>query len=145
MKPSTRELRLIVIVALTAFTVCALSNRFLLPHAPHIADPDQWLEDQLKLTDKQQQQLADVESRYEARKDELAGKIRTANAELATAILEDKRYTKRVEQAQASIHTLQGELQRATLEHFFEMQPHLTPEQRETLNAMAVNALYHNP
>lgn len=144
MKSKYRELRLVVIVALTAFAVCNLSNRFLLPQ-PRTSDPEKWLEDQLKLTDAQQQQLADVEQRYDQRKTDLTAKIRAANAELAAAILQDKKFSKRVEKAQAAIHDVQGELQRATLEHFFEMQPHLTPEQLQILNSAAVNALYHNP
>jgi Spy/CpxP family protein refolding chaperone len=145
MKSKYRELRLIILVAITAFVICGISNRFLIPSAPGVRDPDNWLEAQLKLTDTQVQQLAGIEARYDQQKIELSAKIRTANAELAAAILEDKRYSKRVEKAQAAIHAAQGEMQRATLEHFFELQPHLTPEQRETLNAVAVNALYHNP
>jgi Spy/CpxP family protein refolding chaperone len=145
MKPKYRELKLIAIIAITAFAVCSLGNRFLLTNAPRTSDPDKWLEEQLKLTDTQVQKLAGLEARYDQRKIEITAKIRTANAELAAAILDDKRYSNRVEKAQAAIHSAQGELQRATLEHFFEMQPHLTPEQRETLNAVAVNALYNNP
>jgi Spy/CpxP family protein refolding chaperone len=145
MKPKYRELRLILLVALTAFAICTISNRFMLSHEKHPQDPDQWLEDQLKLTAAQQTKLAEVESRYDQRKSDLAVKIRAANADLAKAIMEDKRYSERVKKAEAAIHAAQGELKRATLEHFFEMQPHLTPEQRETLNALAVNALYHNP
>jgi len=146
MKPKYRELKLIAIIAITAFVVCSLGNRFLLANAPRASgDPDKWLEEQLKLSDVQVQKLAGIEARYDQQKLEITAKIRTANAELAAAILEDKRYSKRVEKAQAAIHSAQGELQRATLEHFFELQPHLTPEQRETLNAVAVNALYNNP
>lgn len=144
MKSKYREWKLILIVAVTAFVVCSVSNRLLLPQ-PRTSDPEKWLEDQLTLTEAQRKQLGDVEARYDQRKTELTAKIRAANAELAAAILQDKRFSKRVEKAQAAIHDVQGELQRATLEHFFEMQPHLTPEQLEKLNALAVNALYHNP
>ena len=146
MKPKYRELRLILLVALTAFAVCGLSNRlFFSPTVVGEEDADKWLEVQLKLDDAQRAKLAEVEARYELRKAELGAKIRTANAGLAKAIMEDKTYSPRVKAAEVEIHNSQGELKRATLEHFFEMQPHLTPQQRETLIRLAANALYHNP
>lgn len=145
MKPKYRELRLILLVALTAFAVCTLSNRMFFSPAAAPEDPDKWLELQLKLDDEQRAKLAEVEARYDLRKAELGAKIRTANAALAKAIMEDKAYSPRVKAAEVAIHDAQGELKRATLEHFFEMQPHLTPKQRETLIRLAANALYHNP
>lgn len=145
MKSKYRELRLILLVALTAFAVCGLSNRFFFSPSVIPGDADKWLEVQLKLDNTQRARLAEIEARYNLRKAELGAKIRTANAALAKAIMEDKTYSPRVKAAEIAIHNSQGELKRATLEHFFELQPHLTPEQRETLIRLAANALYQNP
>ncbi|MEO8353541.1 MAG: hypothetical protein ABI680_17570, partial [Chthoniobacteraceae bacterium] len=55
--------------------------------------------------------------------------------------LEDRSDSERVKAAVARIHQAQGELQNATLQHIFEMQPVLTPQQYEKLLQSTAEAL----
>jgi Spy/CpxP family protein refolding chaperone len=146
MKRVYRHLRLVIIVALVAFAVCWASNTWLFMPAlksPEVAHG--WLHNELHITADEEKKLHPIEERFDARKKELEGKIRDANVALGKAIMEDKRYSDRVQAAVDSIHHAQGELQKATLEHLFEMQAQLTPQQAETLNSLAANALFSNP
>lgn len=143
MKRYIKELKLLLLVALVAFAVCWMNNRFL--YTPQkTADAHQMLHDRLRITDQQHHNMADIEQRYKLRKESLENIIREANIELGKAIAEDRRYSERVQQAVDKTHHAQGELQKATLEHLFEMQTVLTKEQAEELNQMAADALIHN-
>jgi Spy/CpxP family protein refolding chaperone len=103
------------------------------------------LHEQLEITSDQDTKLKNVEQRFSQRKTVLETTIRESNAELGKAITEDKRYSDRVRAAVDKIHKAQGSLQKATLEHFFEMQKALTPVQTLKLNQMAADALIHHP
>ena len=75
----------------------------------------------------------------------LREKIHVGNLELAAAMLEDKTFSDRVAASVERIHHAQGELQKATIEHIFDMQTILTPQQAEKLNKLAADALVQNP
>ena len=62
--------------------------------------------------------------------------------ELAQAILQDKDNSPRVTVAIEKIQQAQGALQKATLQHVFEMKEALTPEQYQKLLNLTANALY---
>jgi Spy/CpxP family protein refolding chaperone len=146
MKPFYRDLRLAIIVALIAFAACWGNNAWLFPsHPAPQRDSHVWLHDKLGITSEQDNKLHPIEERFTNRKKEIEARIREANRALGTAIMEDKRYSDRVKAGVDAIHHAQGELQKATMEHLFEMQTALTPEQKDTLNKLAADALQHNP
>lgn len=142
MKRYRRELTLLAVAAATAFAVCWANNHYFRA-APQ--DEHRLLHEQLGITPEQDRRIGAIEQRFAGRKMQLEGTIREANAELGQAILADKQYSARVQAAVDTIHHAQGELQKATLEHLFEMQTALTPEQSEKLNRMAADALIHHP
>lgn len=97
------------------------------------------------MTTEQDRKLLPIEKKFISKKQEMEALIHEANHELAAAINEDGNYSPRVKQAVDKIHMAQGELQKVTLEHFFEMHTVLNPEQRKKLNALTTDALTHNP
>lgn len=144
MKINVRDFRCAAMVAALSFAVCWASNNWVFDDTASARDPDYWMEKQLDLTRQQKEALREVEQRFQERRQELRATIQAANAELAEAILADGRYSERVAAANAKIHAAQGELKKATLEHFFEMQPMLDDAQRAKMNRIAADALYHN-
>jgi Spy/CpxP family protein refolding chaperone len=148
MKHCGSTVRLLVLVAVVASATCMLSNQFwhrMNGQSQHALEGDQALHHQLHLTSAQEKQLEPMEQHFMTRKTELEAKIKQANAELGQALLADKKYSDKVKVALDRIHATQGELQKATLEHLFEMQTVLTPEQTENLNRLAAAALINNP
>ena len=71
--------------------------------------------------------------------------MRQANQELAAAIAKSKGYSPEVAAAVEKVHQHMGELQKASLEHLFEMRTVLTPEQGERLFQLAHDALEKSP
>jgi Spy/CpxP family protein refolding chaperone len=134
--------KILLAIAWVAFMVCFFSNHVW--HSMNAQDAHHNLHEQLKITSQQDKKLEPIEQRFLTRKTELEATIKEANAKLGKAIMEDKAYSPRVKAAVEDIHHAQGELQKATLEHLFDMQSVLTPEQSEKLNRMAADALIHN-
>lgn len=145
MKPFYRDLRLSLIVAVTAFTVCWISSGWHIGPDTHPTDSHGWLHKELHITSDQEKRLIPIEEKFAKRKQALEVKIRDANIELSKAMLEDKRYSDRVQAGIDTIHHAQGELQKVTMEHLFEMQTVLTPLQADKLNKFAADALATNP
>jgi nickel and cobalt resistance protein CnrR len=108
---------------------------------PSEAAAHQWLHDELHLTSEQLKALEPIEARYAERQRTLTQQLREANRELARVMGEDKRYTPRVAAAVEMIHMRMGELQKASLEHVFEMRTVLTPEQGDKLLRLAQQTL----
>ena len=102
------------------------------------------LHDRLNITAEQDNQLVDIEKRYRQRRMYLEEQMRLANMELAEAIKADKSMSPKVQEATDKIHHAMGELQKATLEHLFEMRPILTDAQNQKLEQMITDALYEN-
>ncbi len=141
MKQIYKDLRSTILVALIAFAVCWASNVWIFPDGRHHIDPDHWLKQQLNLTSAQEKQLMPVEEKFEQRGMELRRQIQNASQELAKALVEEKQYSPRVKAASVRVDELQAELKDATLKHFYEMQPALTPKQVQKMNELVVHAL----
>ncbi len=135
----------IALVAVISAAASWLTLRLLAP-PPSGAGVDyhQWIHDQLKMTAEQESQLLPSERRYEESRRHLEETIRIANADLARAIREDKEYSPDVERAVAEIHEAMGLLQRATLEHIFEMKAVLDSDQYDRLMELTVEGLSEN-
>ena len=110
---------------------------------PHRADAHMWIHEHLDISREQDLALADIERRYAQQRDRLLGVIRQANSKLADAILGDRSFSPQVVSAVETIHHAQGELQRVTLEHVFEMQEILTPQQYDKLLELTASSLRH--
>lgn len=133
---------MIALVAFAAFYIC--SNVFKTPHHGQI-DAHAWLHQQISITAEQEGKLTDIEKVFAEKQNTFKKEIHIGNLELAAAMLEDKTFSKRVAAAVERIHHAQGELQKATIEHIFNMQTVLTPQQAEKLNKLAADALIQNP
>ena len=107
----------------------------------HPTDVHRWIHQQLNLTPDQDKALDAQEEQFATRKKVLAEEIRQANADLATAMQQDKEYSPRVVAAVERIHHAQSELEKATLEHIFGMKSVLTPEQFDKLLKLTGDAL----
>lgn len=135
----------LLIVLATAFGGLYLGQHFINPPHVHNRDSGSWhqvLHDKLHITPEQDAKLADIEKSYRQRRQYLEEQMQLANMELAEAIKADKSFSPRVQAATDKIHHAMGELQKATLEHLFEMRPVLTDEQNRKLEQMVTDALY---
>lgn len=138
MKRVLQVVGLLLAVALVAAAACLLTAR--VSRKDH-ADAHHWIHTQLGLSAEQEKQLEPIERRYHEQRQQFSEVIRTANAELAQAILADGGDSPRVKAAAARIHEAHGQLQEATLRHVFEMKPVLQPEQYNKLLNLTANAL----
>ncbi len=93
-----------------------------------------WLHENLGITAEQEARLLPHEEAYETRRRAQRAVIEAAGEALAAAIREsDHAESPEIEAARKSLMEAQGELQRLTLEHFYAMKAHLSPEQGEKL------------
>jgi Spy/CpxP family protein refolding chaperone len=142
MKRAVRGIILLALVAAVACVACWMTAAYLnRPHHADHGDAHAWIHTQLGITPEQDKALEPIEQRYAEKKKHYGELLRIANTELGRAILEDRSDSERVKAAVARIHQAQGELQNATLQHIFEMQPVLTPQQYEKLLRATADAL----
>ncbi len=140
-------LSLIVIVLLVAFGAMYASQHYMnMQHdfVGHSGDTHNYLHSKLGITREQDTKLQEIEANYQKRKLYLEETIRLANMELADAIKKNPSFSPEVQQAVDKIHQAMGELQKASLEHLFQMQPILSPQQNEKLKNLMTDALYDN-
>ena len=130
------------LVAVIAAGACLLTIRMIdRSRTRNPVDYHYWIHAQLGLTAKQEKALEAAEARFAVRQRTLRATIADGNAELADALESDKADSPRVQEALATIHGAQGELQIAVLEHVFAMRPALTPEQYDRLISRTAEAL----
>ena len=115
--------------------------------APHkgSADSHAWLHDELHLGPQQLKALEPIEARFAVREARLQEEMREANRELAAAIAAGRSNSPEVAAAVAKVHQRMGELQKASIDHIFEMREVLTPEQGKRLIELAQRALEEAP
>lgn len=104
-----------------------------------------WLHRELQLTEAQHKALEPVEARFAEKERLLSEQLRAANLKLARVMAEEKGYTPRVAAEVEMVHHCMGDLQKASIEHVFEMRAVLTPEQGDKLLALAQRALEQAP
>jgi Spy/CpxP family protein refolding chaperone len=95
----------------------------------------------LELAPDQDARLHAIERAFASEKARLEAEMRAANRELADAITAGKSYTPEVQAAIDHFHMAMGALQKATVEHVFDMRAILTPEQQTTFDAEVRAAL----
>lgn len=105
---------------------------------------DLLLED-IEVTAEQDLRLRALEGDYEDLKKRREAELRTANAELAAAILEGHAYTPKVQAAVERFHHAMGEFQKETIVHVLEMRAVLTPQQAAQMDKRVAEALTKEP
>lgn len=142
-------MKAVALFFLTVIAVAALSSfctlRWVAAHPPASLDAHAWLHRELDLSEAQHAALEPVEAGFAAKQQTLTEHLHAANHELAQAMGEDKAYTPRVAAAVEMIHHRMGDLQKASIEHVFEMRAVLNPEQSDKLLHLAQEALEANP
>jgi len=112
---------------------------------PNSLAAHEWLHRELQLTEAQHKALAPIEVKFAETQRRLSTSLHEANVNLARVITEDKAYTPRVAAAVEHVHHCMGDLQKASIEHVFEMRAVLTPEQGDKLLSLAERALEQTP
>lgn len=114
------------------------------PAAPAAGeDFHQWMHRHLELTAAQHDALAPAEQRYEETRHQLESRVASAGRKLAAAIRAGQRDSAEIDAALQQLNHSQAELQRATLDHFFDMKEQLDPEQSERLIQWTHDRLVH--
>lgn len=139
MRPAARVGLFLALVVVVAAAAAFVSMRALRSSAP--PDAHQWLHDQLNLSSDQDKKMAPAEKNFLAQRAKLIEEIRSANRDLAAAILSDGRWSPAVEAAIDRGQRAQGELQRATVRHCLELSEYLTPEQSKRFLQLTAEAL----
>jgi Spy/CpxP family protein refolding chaperone len=115
-------------------------------HGPSASfDSHEWLHKELGITAEQRKALEPIEAKFSARERVLRERMQAANRELAAAIGKSKSSSPEVAAAVEKVHHEMGELQKASIEHLFEMRAVLTPEQSDRLLKFAQQALQEAP
>lgn len=133
----------VAVAALSSF--CTLHWMGGQPSAMASADAHEWLHKELQVTPEQHKALEPIEARFAAKERTLHDEMRAANRELAAAIAKGKADSPEVAAAVDKVHRYMGELQMASIEHFFEMRTVLTPAQGDRLLQLAQKALEESP
>ncbi|HEY8966316.1 MAG TPA: periplasmic heavy metal sensor [Candidatus Methylacidiphilales bacterium] len=148
MNPVARFAGLLLLVALVATGACMMTRHY----APSFRKESQedregheWMHAQLRLTADQEKRLEPIEARFAEKRRHFAELVRLANVELSQAILEDQQDSPRVQASVGKIHEALGGLQKATLDHVFEMKEVLTPEQYRKLLDLTAESLRSQP
>lgn len=141
MKPFARSIIITALVAALAGFGGVWLGRTVFANADHRPTLHEAVHEHLHLTPQQDAQIAQLESAFAARRQELEAEMRAANADLATAIREENGYGPQVSAAVMRFHEAMGSLQTETIEHVFAMRAVLTPEQRVTFDNTIASAL----
>lgn len=103
-----------------------------------------FLHNELDLTDSQVAQLGALEADFAIKQKSLELSLRAANADLAAAMEAEHEYGPKVSSAIEAVHEKMGALQKATVEHVFNMRRLLTDKQQDAFDARVGNALTAN-
>ena len=104
----------------------------------------QFVHEELVLTEDQNARLETLEARFAVERAELESSLRAANARLAQAMDAEHEYGPEVSAAIDDVHGQMGELQKATVQHVFDMREILEPEQQRLFDRKVSEALTSN-
>lgn len=137
---------LVIAVLLAALAGCLgaiAADRWL--NQEHSASLHQFVHDELVLTDEQNTRLETLEASYAVKRSALEASLRASNARLAQAMDEEQEYGPEVGAAIDEVHAHMGELQKATVQHVFDMREILEPEQQRLFDRQVSEALTSTP
>ncbi|SHI75468.1 protein refolding chaperone Spy/CpxP family [Rubritalea squalenifaciens DSM 18772] len=146
-----RKPRFIILVALVAFIAGALGCWFALHwHARsehgHGAGGENfhaWIHENLELSEQQEKEMHASEAAFHKKEAQLLKEQGEAKAALAHAVWEHGKGSPELETAIQRVNHIQGEMQRASLDHFFEMKEYLEPEQAEKMLQWLHDGIQH--
>lgn len=141
-KVVTFFLAVVAVAALAAWGTLAWTKKHA---AENPVSAHAWLHRELQLTMDQREALAPIESAFAAKQRQLTNNLHEANARLADLMAEDKAYTPRVAAAVGKVNDCMAQLQQASIEHVFAMRAVLTPDQGDSLLALARQVLEQSP
>lgn len=104
----------------------------------------QFVHEELVLTEDQNSRLETLEARFAVERAALESSLRAANARLAQAMDAEHEYGPEVSAAIDDVHGQMGELQKATVQHVFDMRETLEPEQQRLFDRKVSEALTSN-
>lgn len=104
----------------------------------------QFVHEELVLTEDQNSRLETLEARFAVERAALKSSLRAANARLAQAMDAEHEYGPEVSAAIDDVHGQMGELQKATVQHVFDMREILEPEQQRLFDRKVSEALTSN-
>ena len=113
-------------------------------HHHNEGDFHAWVHQNLVITPEQERILEPFEKSYETERRQLRLEIDRAGRDLAEAIRSQTEAGPELESALTRLNTAQGNLQRATLGHFFTMKQHLSPDQAERMRTWTHDRLLHD-
>ena len=102
---------------------------------------DQVLHHDLSLTKEQERRIEELESDFAVHRKLLESEMRTANRELAQALVTDHRMSPAAEQAIGHFHQAMRQLQELTTAHVLSMREVLTPAQAAIFDRSVVRVL----
>jgi Spy/CpxP family protein refolding chaperone len=105
------------------------------------ADLDTVIHRDLQLTQQQEERIRLLEQGFGTQRDALQAEMRSANRELATAIIKEHAYTPNARRAVERLHAAMSQLQERTVEHVLAMRAILTPAQAQEFDAKVAKAL----
>ena len=100
-----------------------------------------WLHTELKSTSTQNKKLDIIDENFSNKKKQLQAALDTANRKLGETIITERAFTPPVEKSVEMIHHAMADLQKASIEHLFDMKEVLEPDQFEKLLKIAGNTL----
>jgi hypothetical protein len=113
-------------------------------HHHNEGDFHAWMHENLVITPEQERLLAPFEKSYETERQQWRDEIGRAGRDLAEAIRNTAAPGPEMEAALSRLNVAQGALQRATLDHFFTMKQHLSPDQAERMRTWTHDRLLHD-
>ncbi len=100
-----------------------------------------WLHRELNSTASQNAKLDIIDKNFSGRKEQLQAALDEANRKLGETLITERAFTPPVEKSLEMIHHAMADLQKASIEHLFEMKEVLEPEQFEKLLEIAGGTL----
>ena len=137
-----RGLTITVLVTLAAAFIGAWAGaKYLGPDTSEGMSLHSMVHEELDLSDEQDRRLDAIETDFAVERRRLELELKTANAELAAAIRNEKRNGPQVAAAIDHFHDTMGRLQKLTVDHVFAMRGVLTPAQAAEFDRMIAEAL----
>lgn len=112
-------------------------------HGPGPGCLHDWLHKNLAITPEQEALLMPIELAFEVDAEHCRAEIEAAGAALARAIRESSQASTEISDARRHLQEAKSRLEEVTLEHFFAMKKHLTPEQGEKLLEWTHDSILH--
>lgn len=142
-------LTVIAVSAVTSFFIANLARDTKPPTHPQspstaAATFHEWLHTELKITPKQEKDLAPIESAFARQRTIQLERIRKAGESLASALEKTSEDREEINRALQQIHSAQGDLQKDTINHFLEMKEHLSADQADLLLQWTRESITHD-